>query len=41
MVLLQFWDAKTTRDFYANYNDTPVSFQPALSSICGHAWVFA
>ncbi len=31
MVLLQFWDAKTTRDFYVNYNDTPVSFQPALS----------
>ena len=26
MVLLQFWDAETTHDFYANYNDTPVSF---------------
>ncbi len=34
MVLLQFWDAETTRDFFANYNDTPVSFQPAL---CEHA----
>ena len=30
MVLLQFWDSKTASDFYVNYNDTPVSFQPAL-----------
>ena len=34
MVLLQFWDSKTASDFYVNYNDTPVSFQPALF----HLW---
>jgi len=28
MVLLHFKDALTTDEFYANYNDTPVSFSP-------------